>query len=599
MSTRILPCLIVAIWTVSLSASAQEIGPAKGTLLLAGGGNLNDEILNRFIEKAGEGQARIVVIPTAGASSDYDATWTGLRPFRPYQPHSLTLLHTRSREQANDSAFIQPLKEATAVWISGGRQWRLADAYLGTQVHKELLALLARGGIIGGSSAGATIQGSYLVRGDTQTNTIMMGDHLEGFGFLKNVGIDQHLLRRNRQFDLLPVLRKNPHLLGIGIDEGTAILVNGDELEVMGESYVAIYEQSSTGHRQSPFKLLKPGDQYQLRQQHRTLSNIYFGSCLQQDQPMPILNQIAHATPSPDLYLFLGDNIYADTQEVTVMQRKYRQLRSNPSFRTLVHSLPILATWDDHDFGGNDAGRDYAMKAASEKMFLDFWNLSSDAPARTRPGIYRAELYGPPGRQVQIILLDTRYFRSPLQKGPKRIGGVYLPSDDKSKTMLGEAQWSWLESQLRQPANLRLIISSIQLVADDAGQECWANLPLEQARFYELLKSTKVNGVIVLSGDRHWSELSVETERTPYPLYDLTSSSLNQKHPRGTPTKNNHRSMPITYHEPNYGRLSIDWDSISPSVTLAIHDLEGIVRLKKQIPLDHLSVPDEVEASAP
>ena len=159
---------------------------------------------------------------------------------------------------------------ARGVFLGGGRQWRLADAYLNTRTHRELAALLDRGGVIGGSSAGATIQGDYLVRGDTKTNTVMIGDHLEGFGFLKNVGIDQHLLKRNRHFDMLEVIRANPGLLGIGIDENTAIVVEGDRFEVIGQGYVAIYDSNTLIPPDGPFYFLAPGDRFNLKTREAT-----------------------------------------------------------------------------------------------------------------------------------------------------------------------------------------------------------------------------------------------------------------------------------------------------------------------------------------
>ncbi|HZX11144.1 MAG TPA: cyanophycinase, partial [Acidobacteriota bacterium] len=178
---------------------------------------------------------------------------------------NITLVHTYDRAQANSEEFVQSLKEARAVFFTGGRQWRLADAYLNTLVHKELFALLARGGVIGGSSAGATIQGSYLVRGDTKTNTIMMGDHSKGMNFLRNTGIDQHLLKRNRQFDLLEVVEAHPDLLGIGIDEDTAIVVQGDRFEVLGQGYVAIYDTQKHIPPSGFFYFLAPGDRFNLK----------------------------------------------------------------------------------------------------------------------------------------------------------------------------------------------------------------------------------------------------------------------------------------------------------------------------------------------
>ena len=178
---------------------------------------------------------------------------------------NITVLHTRDRDEANSAKFIEPLKKARAVWFSGGRQWRLADSYLHTKVHDELWRLLDRGGVIGGSSAGATIQGSYLARGDTKTNTIMMGDHEEGMGFLKNTAIDQHLLRRNRQFDLIEIIEAKPELLGLGIDESTAIIVRGDFFEVIGKGYVAVYDHNTILDSGGEFYFLAPGDRFNLK----------------------------------------------------------------------------------------------------------------------------------------------------------------------------------------------------------------------------------------------------------------------------------------------------------------------------------------------
>ena len=163
------------------------------------------------------------------------------------------------------------IREATGVWFTGGRQWRLVDSYAETRTEEELWALLERGGVIGGSSAGATIQGSYLARGDTATNTIMMGSHEEGFGFVRNTAIDQHLLYRNRQFDMLEIIEARPELLGIGIDENTAIVVQGDRFEVIGESYVVIYDNQSMLDSGGLFYFLAPGDQYDMaeRQAYR------------------------------------------------------------------------------------------------------------------------------------------------------------------------------------------------------------------------------------------------------------------------------------------------------------------------------------------
>ncbi len=248
-----------------LSIHASDIGPSNGYLVIVGGSMRDPAIFARFIDLAGGPDAPIVIIPTAGAGENYDQYWRGLRRYREAGANNLTVLHTRDRAVADSEEFVRPIQEARGVFFSGGRQWRLADSYLNTRTHKELLALLDRGGVIGGSSAGATIQGSFLVRGDTKGNMTMIGDHVEGFGFLKNVGIDQHLLKRNRHFDMIEVIEKYPELLGIGIDEDTAIVVQGDRFEVIGQGYVAIYDQKRLIPPNGQFYFLAPGDRFNLK----------------------------------------------------------------------------------------------------------------------------------------------------------------------------------------------------------------------------------------------------------------------------------------------------------------------------------------------
>ncbi len=256
--------LVVSICFFHLNTlSAQEVGPQNGSLVIVGGG-LTAEIVERFLELAGGSEAKIVIIPTAIGGDNAEASARGFaRRLAAGGAQNVTVLHTRDREKANSQAFVMPLMEATGVWFGGGRQWRLADAYLGTKTEQALRGVLDRGGVIGGSSAGATIQGSYLVRGDSKTNVIMMGDHEQGFGYLKNTAIDQHVLSRNRQFDMIEVIRAKPELLGIGIDEDTAIVVQGDEFEVIGRSYVAIYDHETMG-AEGRFYFLAPGQRFDL-----------------------------------------------------------------------------------------------------------------------------------------------------------------------------------------------------------------------------------------------------------------------------------------------------------------------------------------------
>jgi cyanophycinase len=241
-------------------------GPENGALVVAGGNLKDPAIFRRFLYLAGGPDAQIVVIPTAAEGDGQDIGSRDLEGLRGAGATNLIVLHTRDPAEAETEAFVAPLKEATGVWFVGGRQWRIADSYLGTLTEQEIRAVLDRGGAIGGTSAGATIQGSYLARGDTQANTIMMGDHQEGFAYIKNVAIDQHLLMRNRQFDLLEIIEAHPEMLGIGLDEDTAIIVRGDEFEVMGQGYVAIYDSGRTVGHNGQFYLLAPGDHFNLRE---------------------------------------------------------------------------------------------------------------------------------------------------------------------------------------------------------------------------------------------------------------------------------------------------------------------------------------------
>jgi cyanophycinase len=258
---RILPFFaLAAALSVPLcdALRGQTAGPARGALVIAGGGALGDDVLGRFIALAGGRDAPVVVIPTA-SEQVLDGWLTRTILAKAGMTH-LTGLHTRDRAQADSEAFVAPLDGARGVWFEGGRQWRLADAYLDTRTERALFALLDRGGVIGGTSAGATIQGSYLVRGARESNHIMMAPGYEtGLGFLKNAAIDQHLLARKRQDDLVAVIKAHPELLGIGIDESTAIVVQGDSFEVVGASKVAVYEAGK------PYRFLSPGDRFNLK----------------------------------------------------------------------------------------------------------------------------------------------------------------------------------------------------------------------------------------------------------------------------------------------------------------------------------------------
>lgn len=262
----------------SLGASQMQdlpfIGPEKGTLLIVGGGSLSDNIYQRVIDLAGGSDAPIVVIPTADGAESYDQDAAGAAAFRRLGVKSVTVLHTYDPQVADTEDFARPLRNAKGVWFGGGRQWRLVDAYASTLTEKAFAEVLQRGGVIGGSSAGASIQGSFLARGDTVNNQVMVGDHQVGFGYIRNTAIDQHVLVRNRQFDMFDILRVRPELLGFGIDENTALVVSKNDAEVMGASFVAVYDGGFWSREGSNLKnlpegsaifyYLKDGDRYDL-----------------------------------------------------------------------------------------------------------------------------------------------------------------------------------------------------------------------------------------------------------------------------------------------------------------------------------------------
>ena len=257
--------LLICLFTLALSSSTQAatVGPSRGTLMIVGGGALGPELVEKFFALAGGKDASIVVIPTADGAAEYKPDYLAKTFLGKAGATHLTLLHTKDRAIADSADFVLPLKNAKAVWFVGGRQWHLVDSYLHTRTEKELYALLKRGGLIGGSSAGATIQGSYLVRGAQAGNELMMAPgYEEGMGFLKHAAIDQHILTRKRERDMGAVVQAHPELLGIGIDESTAILASGNRFTVMGKSKVAI----TTAGAEMYF--LKNGDVFDLK--HRT-----------------------------------------------------------------------------------------------------------------------------------------------------------------------------------------------------------------------------------------------------------------------------------------------------------------------------------------
>ena len=313
----------------------------------------------------------------------------------------------------------------------------------------------------------------------------------------------------------------------------------------------------------------------------KPLARIAFGSCADQDKPLPVFDTIA--ATKPELLLLIGDNIYADLdrmRKVTpeVIKEKYDALGKLPGYQKLKAACPIMATWDDHDLGKNDAGAEYPLKDESQKLFLDFFEAKPDDPRRTQKGVYTSAIYGPAGKRVQVLMLDTRYHRTAPKKAPfdpkTRIAG-YLPNTDPDATVLGAEQWKWLEGELKKPAEVRLLVSSIQVISEDHPFEKWANFPNERAKLYSLLKSTGASGVVILSGDRHLAEISLDTKAVGYPLYDITSSGLNQGSKNWRePEANRNRVAAMPYGD-NFGMVLIDWSGDDPKLKLQVRDEDG------------------------
>ncbi|ATC86972.1 alkaline phosphatase D [Pseudoalteromonas arctica A 37-1-2] len=323
-------------------------------------------------------------------------------------------------------------------------------------------------------------------------------------------------------------------------------------------------------------------------------SKILFGSCGHQDKNIPIFNTINKE--QGDLFIFLGDNIYGDTNDMDVLADKYQRLGAKPSFETLKAQTPIIAMWDDHDYGQNDAGKEYPHKEQSRQIMLNFWDEPVNSARRTRPdGIYTSYMYGENEQTIQVIMPDLRWNRDALNhvgeleyytKRKLNNQGPYSPSEVKGASMIGEAQWQWLEQELKKPAAIKLIASSLQLLPDFTGWESWANFPEDRNRLFALIKKYKVNGVVIISGDTHWGEISKYQQNLDYPLIEMTSSGLTEKWKDVSPNK--HRVGNFT-HNVNYGDLSIDWQQIDPTISLKLKGIDGEVIVQSDFSLSSIS----------
>ncbi|WP_086931107.1 alkaline phosphatase D family protein [Agarilytica rhodophyticola] len=333
--------------------------------------------------------------------------------------------------------------------------------------------------------------------------------------------------------------------------------------------------------------------QHEINVNKKNIDTIAFGSCAKEDRPQPIWNAILRE--KPDVFVFLGDNIYADTKKPQVIEEKYRKFSSIKGFKTLREKTEVIATWDDHDYGQNDAGEENPIKHESRKIMLDFWREPKDSPRYTQEGgIYTSYYFGDEQHRVQIILLDLRWNRSPINTvnaltyASRKLKdmGPYSPSNDESATFLGEEQWHWLEKELQKPAKVRILGSSLQLLADFTGWEAWANYPKDLERLFTIIKRHRVEGLFVISGDTHWAELSRYQEGLDYPLYDMTASGLTEEWHAVSPNKNR---ISATYAKANFGLIKIDWSASPITLSLGIKDVNGNLVVDKKLSLSELA----------
>lgn len=302
---------------------------------------------------------------------------------------------------------------------------------------------------------------------------------------------------------------------------------------------------------------------------------IAFGSCNKHNRPNPLWEHIIQS--SPDVWIWLGDVIYADTENMRRMARKYQLQKDNKEYQELIKKVPVIGIWDDHDYGKNGAYKVYPHKSESQRLFLDFIGEPADSPRRKQEGIYASYVYGNEGSHVKIILLDERYFRE--RKGA-------------NAGLLGEAQWAWLEKELTDTrAQVTLIGSSTQIVGRDHLHDTWADYPKEEKRLFDLIRRSGSRNVVILAGDRHFAEISkFKDAPIGFPLYEITSSGMTH-HKNGFwqelfDLERNRYRIGGPYYDLNFG--VVDMDLEKQLIMLYVCNKKGKVQLKQEIHLSEI-----------
>ncbi len=322
------------------------------------------------------------------------------------------------------------------------------------------------------------------------------------------------------------------------------------------------------------------------------VSKIAFGSCAHESSPQPILDLVVKH--KPEVFIYLGDNIYGDTEDMNILRSKYDSLAAKPEFQRLIKSTRVLATWDDHDYGWNDSGKHYPFKKESKEIFLKFFNEPQNSDRRKHEGIYTSYMFEGNGKRLQLILIDNRTFRSDLRwyRGELNDDSKffypldYYPLQIEDSVMLGEGQWKWLEGELQKSADIRIIGSGSQFGISFNGYEGWANFPHEQKRFLDLIKKTKANGVMFITGDVHYGEISKLERKDQYPIYDVTSSGITSTWHFATPNENRIEGPIMDNH---FGLLTIDWSKADPAIKMEIWDIRDNQRVEHSIRLSEIS----------
>lgn len=299
----------------------------------------------------------------------------------------------------------------------------------------------------------------------------------------------------------------------------------------------------------------------------RYQTTIAFGSCSHEFDSIQMWDQIIKHKPSA--WIWMGDNIYGDTEDMDVMQRKYDLQKLRPSYQNLINKIKVYGIWDDHDYGVNDGGKEYPMKNESKVLMLDFLDVPKESAVYNHQGAYQAYTINQNGIEIKLILLDTRYFRETL-KVNLDAPPLYVPNEEG--TILGEDQWKWLEKQFREStADMHLVGSSYQLIPNNHGYEKWGNFPNERKRFFDLIVKTKPKRPIILSGDRHIAEFSkINLDGLSYPLYEFTSSGLTHTWSTERPEKNEHRVGDLIIAK-NFGLLEIEKSRKSFEIKMKIY----------------------------